>query len=86
MGIASFIIGILTVLGACINLIPGLSWANCLLGPVALTGTILGFVALFPRRENKVFAGIGLGFNIIALAIATIRIILSFLAGGFGIL
>jgi len=86
MGIASFIIGLLTILGACVNLIPGLSWANCILGPVALVGAILGLVSLFSHHENKVFGGIGLALNIIALAVAIIRIILSFAAGGFGIL
>lgn len=86
MGIASFIIGLLTLLGACVNLVPGLSWANCILGPIALIGSILGFAALFPKRENKVFAGIGLALNIIALGIAIFRVIVSFGLGGFGIL
>jgi hypothetical protein len=86
MGIASFVIGLLTILGACVNLVPGLSWANYFLGPVALIGAILGVVSFFPQHENKVFGGIGLALNIIALLIAIIRIILSFVAGGFGIL
>jgi hypothetical protein len=86
MGIASFVIGLLTILGACVNLIPGLSWANFILSPVALVGAILGLVSLFPQHENKVFGGIGLAINIIALVIAIIRIVLSFAAGGFGII
>ena len=86
MGIASFIIGILTLLGACVNLIPFMSWANCILGPIALVGAILGLAALFPKQENKAFAGIGLTLNCIALVIAVIRVIMSFLVGGFGIL
>jgi hypothetical protein len=86
MGIASFVIGLLTILGACVNLIPGLSWANCILGPVALVGAILGLISIFSKRENKVFGGIGLALNVIALAVAIIRIVLSFMAGGFGIL
>jgi hypothetical protein len=85
MGIASFVIGLLTILGACVNLIPGLSWANCILGPIALVGAILGLISLFPQHENKAFGGIGLALNCIALVIAIIRIILSFAAGGFGI-
>jgi hypothetical protein len=86
MGIASFVIGILTILGACVNLIPGLSGANYLLGPVALIGAILGTISLFSHRENKVFGSIGLGLSVVAMIIAIIRIILSFLAGGFGFL
>jgi hypothetical protein len=86
MGIASFVMGILTILGACVNFIPGLSWANCILGPIALLGSILGLVSLFPRHENKVFGGIGLALNVIALVIAIIRVVLSILAGGFGVL
>lgn len=86
MGIASFVIGLLTILGACVNLIPGLSWANCILGPAALVGIILGLVSLFSKHENKVFGGIGLALNVIALVIAILRIILSFAAGGMGIL
>jgi hypothetical protein len=86
MGIASFVMGILTILGACVNFIPGLSWANCILGPIALVGSGLGLASLFPRHENKVFGGIGLALNAIALVIATIRVILSILAGGFGVL
>jgi hypothetical protein len=86
MGIASFVIGLLTILGACVNLIPGLSWANCILGPIALVGAILGLISLFRKHDNKAFGGIGLALNCIALVIAIIRIILSFAAGGFGIL
>ena len=41
MGIASFIIGVLTLLGACVNLIPLFGWANYFLGPVALIGELL---------------------------------------------
>jgi hypothetical protein len=86
MGIASFVIGLLTIFGACVNLIPGFSWANCILGPVALVGIILGLVSLFSKHENKVFGGIGLALNTIAIVIAVIRIILSLAAGGMGIL
>jgi hypothetical protein len=86
MGIASFIIGILTALGACFNLIPGMSWANCILGPIATVSAILGLISLFSQKENKIFGGIGLTLNAVALIIAIIRIVISFLAGGFGIL
>lgn len=85
MGIASFVIGLLTILGACVNLIPGLSWANWILGPVALVGISLGLVCLYSKHENKVFGGIGLALNAIALVIAVLRTILSFAAGGIGI-
>jgi hypothetical protein len=86
MGIASFIMGMLTILGACVNLIPGLSWANYALCPIALVGSILGLASLFPKHENKVFGGIGLALNAIAMVIAIVRILLSFGLGGFGIL
>jgi len=83
MGIAAFIIGILAILGACVNLIPFLGWANCFLGPIATVGAILGLISLFQQRENKVLGGIGFALNLIAVIIAIVRIIISCLAGGF---
>lgn len=86
MGIASFVMGLLTLLGACVNLIPGLGWANYLLCPLALIGALAGLVSLFVRHENKVFGGIGLALNSIAILVAVMRLLLSLLGGGFGVL
>ena len=86
MGIASFVLGILSILGACVDFIPGMAWANCFLIPIALLGVVFGLIAIFPRQENKVFGGIGLALSSLALVIALVRTLLSFLAGGFGVL
>ncbi|MFH2102553.1 MAG: hypothetical protein ABIJ39_04265 [Chloroflexota bacterium] len=86
MGIAAFIIGLLAIMGACVNLLPGLGWANCILGPIATVGAILGLISLFSQRENKVLGGIGLALNLIAVIVAIVRIIISCLGGGFCLL
>lgn len=85
MGIASFIIGLVNAIGACISWIPLLGWGNWIVCPVSLLGVIFGIIGLSKKEGTKVWAGIGLALNLLSLISAVIRLIISFLGGGFGI-
>jgi len=83
MGIASLVIGILSLTGVCVSLIPLLNVLNCIGVPVGLLGAILGVAALFSERENKWVAVAGLIFNGLALIIGVVRFLISlFTTGG----
>jgi hypothetical protein len=75
MGIASFIIGILTFLGALVGLIPLLGWTNWLTMGLALIGLILSFIALFVEQK-KGFAIAGLVLCILVFCIGIPRLII----------
>lgn len=80
MGIASFILGILSISGVCLSFIPLLNLANCLTLPVALIGVILGIVGII-RQKRRGLAVTGLVLNGAALLIGSLRMIISCLAG-----
>ena len=80
MGIASLVIGILTVGGVCLSLVPLLNLANCLVLPLALLGAILGLAGLF-RQKGRGAAIAGLCLNSLALMVGVVRVVLSCLAG-----
>lgn len=82
MGIASLVIGILSLIGVCVSLIPLLNVLNCIGVPVGLLGAILGVAALFSERENKWVAVAGLIFNGLALIIGVVRFTISFFTTG----
>jgi len=83
MGIASLVIGILSLISVCVSLIPLLNVLNCIGVPVGLLGAILGVAALFSERENKWVAVAGLIFNGLALIIGVVRFLISlFTTGG----
>jgi energy-coupling factor transporter transmembrane protein EcfT len=82
MGIASLVIGILSLIGVCVSLFPLLNVLNCIGVPVGLLGAILGVAALFSERENKWVAVAGLIFNGLALIIGVVRFAISFFTTG----
>jgi hypothetical protein len=75
MGIASFVIGILTILGALVGLIPLLGWTNWLTLSLALVGLILAIIALFVERR-KGFAIAGLVFCVLTFCIGIPRLLI----------
>ena len=79
MGIASFILGLLSVTGVCITLIPLLNLLNCINLPVALVGLILGVVeASRPAQEgSRGLAIVGIVLNGIALLGGLVRFAIS---------
>jgi hypothetical protein len=66
MGIASLIIGLLSILGMAIGIIPLLGWFNWLNIPFAFIGLVLGVVSVARSRNSYGLAGaIMCGFAII---------------------
>jgi len=92
MAIASLIFGILSVMGACVAMIPIITVINyCINLPLALLGTLLGISHLVRFREipNDKLKGVaiaGLVLNILALVMALGRLIFSLVISGYGIL
>ena len=82
MGIASTILGLLSLTGVCISLIPLLNILNCITLPVALIGTILGLADLLGKSERKGAAITGLILCGLALLIGGTRAIISLLTTG----
>ena len=79
MGIASLIIGLLSILGMAIGIIPLLGWFNWLNIPFAFIGLVLGAVSIALSRNSYGLAGVIMcGF---AIVVGTFR-----LAIGGGIL
>jgi hypothetical protein len=69
MGITSLIIGILSMLGVCISLIPFLNILNCVGLPLGLIGAIFGIAALVSNRGSKGLAISGIVLNGLAILI-----------------
>ena len=86
MGIASFVIGILSGSGVCLSLVPLLNVLNCVSLPLASVGFVLGLVELLrpnPQNQSRAMAAFGLTFNLIALLVGGIRFAISlFTTGG----
>ena len=82
MGIASLILGILSLTGVCVSLIPLLNIINCITLPVALIGAILGLADLFNKDERKGAAIGGMILCILALLVGGTRVIISLITTG----
>ena len=82
MGIASLIIGILSLLGVCISLIPFLNVLNCFGLPLGLLGLILGIAALISKRGSNGMAITGIILNSLAILVGVIRFVISLLTTG----
>jgi len=85
MGCASLILGLLSLAGVLVALIPLLNVLNCIAIPTALLGAILGLAELVGVREagqGKVSAIFGLLINGIALLIGLVRFLISFFTTG----
>lgn len=88
---ASFIIGIVTIVGMFIGLIPCLGWFNWFNLPLAIVGLVLGFIAYNNERQAPVqhdpnttyyrnnSMPIGIILNAVAFGFGLIRL---FLGGG----
>jgi hypothetical protein len=85
MGCASLILGILSLSGVFVSLIPLLNVLNCVTLPMALTGAILALVELTRVRmpdEGRGAAVFGLILNGIALLIGMTRFLISVITTG----
>jgi hypothetical protein len=79
VGLAAFIIGLLSILGMAIGFIPLLGWFNWLNIPFAFIGLVLGIVVVARSKNSYALAGAIMAG--LAIAIGTFR-----LAIGGGIL
>ena len=82
MGIASLVIGILSILGVCTSLIPFLNVLNCVGLPLGLLGAILGIAALFSKAGSKGIAIAGITLNSLAILVGAIRFVISLITTG----
>ncbi|MFH2039162.1 MAG: hypothetical protein ABIJ65_06975 [Chloroflexota bacterium] len=82
MGITSLVIGILSILGVCISLIPFLNVLNCVGLPLGLLGAILGIAALISKRGSKGMAIAGITLSSLAILVGAIRFVISLLTTG----
>jgi hypothetical protein len=85
MGITSLILGILSLMGVCISLIPLLNILNCITLPMALIGLILGIADVVRKKgqpKGKGAAIAGLTLNGLALLIGIIRVVISLITTG----
>ena len=81
MGIASFILGLLSFMGVCITLLPLLNLLNCINLPLAVAGLVLGIVEASRPADaeggNRGLAIAGIVLNGIALLGGLIRFAIS---------
>lgn len=86
MGIASFILGVLSLSGVCLALIPFVNLLNCLTLPAAFFGGLLGLLEVMRDRqpgESRALAMTGLALNLTALVLGGGRFLISlFTTGG----
>jgi hypothetical protein len=83
MGAASFILGLLSLTSVCVALLPLLNVLNCVSLPLAVVGSVLGFVDLLrERRGGRGLAIAGLILNLLALTVGGARFLISVLTTG----
>lgn len=87
LGITSFILGILSLTGVCVSLVPFLNLLNCLNLPLALVGVTLGFVDMVrykPEGQGRAAGILGFILCLLALLIGGGRFLISlFTTAGF---
>ena len=76
MKIVSFVLGIVSIIGMFIGLIPFLGWINWGVIPIAAVGLIISIVAIASEKENRGLGIAGLILCTIALLIGIIRLII----------
>lgn len=88
MGVASFFLGLLSMIGVCVALIPFLNLLNCINLPLAALGVLLGLIDVLSDKlpgQSRTLGIVGLAMSTIALVVGGIRFYLSVI-GGLGIL
>jgi hypothetical protein len=90
MGIVGLVLGILSIIGAVIGLIPFLTVCpSCCVGLLALAGLVCSGLGLYQTRQDvfrpeweKWVSIVGLALNVVALGIAVVDIAVSVLVSG----
>jgi hypothetical protein len=73
MGIASFIVGIASIVLYLVTFLPLLGWLNIVVLPLAVVGALLGLLGMFTGIA-KGTATIGLILNAVVIIFSTMRI------------
>jgi len=76
MGIVSLVLGIISIIGMFIGLIPFLGWLNWGVIPIAGVGLIISIVAIASVKENRGLSIAGLILCAIALPVGIVRLII----------
>lgn len=76
MGIVSLVLGIISIIGMFIGLIPFLGWMNWGVIPIAGVGLIISIVAIATAKENRGLSIAGLILCAIALPVGIVRLII----------
>lgn len=82
MGIVSTVIGVFSILGVCISLVPLLNILNCFGLPLGILGLIFGIAALISKRGSRTWAITGLILNGSAILVGIIRFVISLVTTG----
>lgn len=77
MQVASLVLGIVTIMGFLLGLIPCFGWFNWINIPVAIVGVVLGIIAMTTNESpSKGMAIIGLVLCAIAVVVGFLRLVL----------
>jgi hypothetical protein len=85
MGCASLILGVLSLTGVLVSLLPVMNILNCFTLPTAMVGALLALIDLIRQKrpgEGKGAAAFGLILNGLALLIGTVRFLVSVITTG----
>jgi len=82
LGIISLIIGVLSISGVCVSLVPFLNLLNCVNLPLALIGVTFGFIDMVrykPEGQGRAAGILGFILCLLALLIGGGRFLISIL-------
>lgn len=82
MGTISLILGIISLMGVCVSLVPLLNILNCITLPIALIGFILGLADVLKKEEKQKMAIAGMILCGLSLLIGGVRVVISLLTTG----
>ena len=78
MNIAGLVMGILSIIGMAIGLIPLLGWMNWGVIPFAVIGLLVSIVGVVGARNNKGLGMAGIVLCVIAIVVGAIRLVIGF--------
>jgi hypothetical protein len=79
MAFASFLLGIVSLVGVAVGLIPFLGWLNWLILPLAVAGLIVGIISAnsgAQQQRSSCLATLGIILNCVALGFGILRLLI----------
>lgn len=79
MAFASFLLGIISLIGVATTVLPLLGWLNWFILPLAAAGLILGILAAYTSAQHEhssCLATIGVILNCVALGLGILRLMI----------